>query len=233
MSTKIYRKYNISDAILLAHIGKIIETLPDDLSTFEADFPMINQPFLDALEADHENALEEGGDDVSRGQVGETTQTLVEEMEKAKRVVKRLRFWVNEAFASNPAKRKAFNLTKFWKVAYNQPKLIQFMNALQAIASENDQLLLDAGMNPQLLTDLEANAEALADADAEQESSKGGRSSATQERIISLNLLYDRGQKLDNIADILYEDNPAKRDFYNLPVLAPKAEDLEEVEGDL
>ncbi|MEP1097628.1 MAG: hypothetical protein ABJG78_21095 [Cyclobacteriaceae bacterium] len=230
MSTEIYRKYNIPDGILLAHVGKVAETLPNDLSTFEAGFSMINQSFLDGLIADHENALEEGGDNVSKGQVGEKTQALVGEMEKSQKIIKQLRFWVNEAFGGNPAKRKAFNLTKFWKIAYSQSKLIQFMNSLQTIASENGQPLLDAGMNPQILTDLEDNAEALAEADAEQESSKGGRSSATQERIISLNLLFERSQKLDAIADILYEDNPAKRDFYSIPVISPKAEDLEDDE---
>lgn len=109
MSTKITRKYNLSDGILLAHIGKVSQTLPSDLPTIELDFPMINQAFLDGLLADHTNALAEGGDDVAKGEVGQQTQILVAEMENSKRITKRLRFWVGEAFGNNPAKRKAFN----------------------------------------------------------------------------------------------------------------------------
>lgn len=79
MSERFRRNYSFADGILLAHVGKVNETLPEDLPTFEAEFPMINQGFLEGMIEDHEVALEEGGDDVAKGSVGLKTQHLLDE----------------------------------------------------------------------------------------------------------------------------------------------------------
>lgn len=72
----IIRRFNVSDAILLAHTGKVIERLPEDLAIIQVEIPVIDQEFADQLNADYRLALEEGGDDVARGKVGQKTQTL-------------------------------------------------------------------------------------------------------------------------------------------------------------
>ncbi len=224
----ITRKFSISDAILMAHIGKILEGLPRDQPVFEEEIAIIDQAFVDGLSADYSSALAEGGDQVVRGKVGEKTQSMLEAMDEAKRLVKRLRFWVDLVYADNAARRRSFNLRQFWKVATSQPKLIQFMNNLSTQVQEHRADLLEAGAKQEFFEAISANAAALATADAVQESSKGGRSNATQNRVIALNALYDRARLLDNAADILFEEDPLKASFYSMPVQRPKAEDLEE-----
>ncbi len=227
MSNEITRTYSLSDAILLTHIGKVLVELPGHLPQFESIVPKINQAFVDGLIADHISALEEGGDDAARGELGSKTQALVNEMEISKGLIKKLRFWIGEAFQDDPAKHKSFHLSKFWKVANNQPKLIQYMNMLSSLVNENSAALLAVGATQQLIDDLTANAKALMDADAVQETSKSGRASSTQARIQLLNSLYDRVQLLDGASELVFEGDQVTIDFYGLPVVRPKAEDLE------
>lgn len=227
MSQSATRRYNFSDAILLAHLGKVLEGLPTDLATFTLEFPMIDQAFVDEFQAAYKTALKEGGDDVVRGQVGEKTQAMADAMEEAKNLIKRLRFWVDFTYKDNPAKRKGFNLRQYWKVAYNQPALIQFMNALAEQVQNNSADLLEKGAKQTLIDGITANAERLATADAQQEHSKSGRNNATQERILALNALYERGVLLDSASDLAFEADPIKVAFYDMPVARPKAEDVE------
>lgn len=228
MNQEIRRSYNFSDAILLAHIGKVAEQLPNDLSVIEEEIGSIDQAFLDALKADHFTALREGGDDAAKGKVGHKTQTLLETIEASKKIVKRIRFYVSEAFGDDPARKKSFNLANYWKVVNNQPELIKFMNALAEVVADNRDALIAGGAKDTLIASVEENARALAKADAEQESSKGGRTNSTQARIIALNSLYRRAAKLDEATDIAFEDNPVKASFYNLPQSSSKVDELEE-----
>lgn len=222
------RNYSYSDALLLAHVGKIVEQLPNDLSIVEEETGIIDQAFLDELKTDYVTALEEGGDDVARNRVGNKTQILVNAIDDAKKIVRRIRFYVGEAFEGDPAGKKAFNLFKFWKVANNQPELIKFMNALAKVVEANKDALIEKGAKETLIASVSANAKALAEADAIQEGSKGGREKSTQTRIVSLNSLYKRALKLDRATDLAFESDPIKASFYNLPQTSPKADEVVE-----
>ncbi len=226
------RKFKISDAVLLAHVGKIKERLSGDLPTITAEFPFINEDFLNALVADHQKALDEGGDDMAKGEVGEKTQALLDAMSDSSRIVRRVRIWVGEAFGDDPARRRSFGLSRFWKVANNQPKLIKYMNGLKEVVANNRAALEAAGASAAFLDSVKANADALTQADAIQEASKGGRMSSTQARVLSLNSLYERAAKLDRVTDIVFEEDEAKASFYNLPQVTPKAEDMDEEPDD-
>lgn len=227
---QIIRRFKVSDAILLAHMGKILERLPEDLTIIQEAIPVIDQKFADQLKADYLLALKEGGDDVARGKVGQKTQNLLDTMDGSKPIVKKLRFYLGEVYEDNPAKRKSFYLWKYWKIANSQPELIKYMNGLAQLVEENRDELEAGGVPADLLDSVGANAKALAKADAVQESSKGGRANATQARVIALNSLYERGLKLDRATDIAFEDDPVRAAFYNMPQPAPKAEDVEEEE---
>lgn len=104
------------------------------------------------------------------------------------------------------------------------------MNAFYQIVDDNQDALLTAGVKQELIDELKDNAEALSKADAEQESSKGGRSNATQARVIALNALYARVLMLDQVSDVAFDDNPAKVAYYDLPSVPPKADDQSDEE---
>ncbi|RED94890.1 hypothetical protein [Marinoscillum furvescens] len=222
------RKYNISDALLLAHVSKIVQQLPEDLDEIQSTISLINEQFATQLREDYMTALREGGDDLAKGTVGQHTQAMIEAMDESKTLVKKLRFWVAEAFANDPAAQRSFQLHQFWKVANNQPALIRFMNTLAAQVTAQKGQLMAVGASESFLDAIVINAERLAEADAIQEQSKGGRLQATQTRIQALNSLYERVIKLSRAADIVFEESPAAARFYKLPQPTPEAEDVEE-----
>jgi prophage DNA circulation protein len=227
MSDAIQRVYNLQDAVLLAHIAKLNEQLPTDRPTIEAEIPVIDQAFEDALKADYLAALEEGGDDLQLGEIGKKTQALLKEINNSQKLMKRLRFWVAEAYPDDTAKQKSFDLAGYWKKAVSQPRLITYMHRLSVTVQENRAELEAAGAPATLADDLTANAAALAKADAEQENSKGGRANASQARVLALNSLYARAARLARATALVYEDDFAKSSFYALPKVGGAAAETE------
>lgn len=217
MQDAVKRVFNVQDAVLLAHIAKINEQLPTDRPTIEAEIPVIDQTFEDGLVADYNTALSEGGDDIQKGAVGKKTQALLNEIETSQKLMRRVRFWVGEAYLNDPAKQKSFNLPGYWKTATSQPKLITYMNSLAVTVQENRAELEAAGASATLADELTTNAAALAKADAEQENTKGGRANASQARTIALNSLYTRAVRLTRATALVYENDFAKSNFYALP----------------
>jgi len=128
-----------------------------------------------------------------------------------------LRYWVNKAFAKNPAALKRFRLAKYWKIRGQQSELVTYMNTLATVVAEFRAQLEVAKVPVALLDSVKTSADALAKANSVQENSKGGRNSATQARVTRLNAIYAIDQLFSHAADFVYDTNPAKRDFYKLP----------------
>ncbi len=100
------RKYNISDARLLQHTGVVLEALESDVTNFTAFDEDLSAELVAALNNNYQTALEEGGDDVARGKVGEKTQSLLDEMKRADDLLKSLRYWLKKTFAQGAAALK-------------------------------------------------------------------------------------------------------------------------------
>ncbi|SHJ70363.1 hypothetical protein SAMN04488028_101955 [Reichenbachiella agariperforans] len=226
------RIYNISDARLLQHTGVLLETIKTDLPQFTAFDPDLDEALITELSGLYSETLEEGGDDVARGKVGEKTQSLLDEMKRADKATKSLRYWVKKTFEKDPASLKRFQLVKYWKVRDRQPELVVYMNTLAAVVAELRAPLEAAKVPVDLLDSVKSIADALSAADISQESSKGGRSAATQARVTRLNAIYDTDRKINNAAEFIYDDDPAKRERYRIPGNAKPSTEDEEPEGE-
>lgn len=226
------RTFNIADPRLLEHGGIVLEALKVDLPAFSGFDPDLNENLVAELRELHESALHEGGDDAARGKVGVKTQTLLNAMAACKKVVKRLRYWVKKTYDNDPAKRKRFQLTRFWNVADNQPELIVYMSALVSTVDELRSELEAANTPADLLDSIKPAADALLEANNAQENSKGGRGTATQVRVTSLNRMYKISQMLSDAAEYVFEEDPAKREIYRLPGNSKPSTDDEEDEDD-
>ncbi|MEQ8365051.1 MAG: hypothetical protein RH948_19410 [Cyclobacteriaceae bacterium] len=226
------RKYNISDARLLQHTGVVLEALATDLPDFTAFDEDLNAALVAALNDDYQAALIEGGDDVARGKVGEKTQKLLDETKRADDMMKAMRYWLRKTFAQDPAALRRFGLAKYWKVRNRQAELVTYLNMLVSTVAEFRTELEEAKVPVALLDSVKTISDALTKADVVQENSKGGRQSATQARVLRLNALYTTDQSLNNAAEIIYSDNPAKRDIYRLPANNQSNTDEEEGEAE-
>jgi hypothetical protein len=226
------RKFKISDARLLQHTGVILEALTTDLPNFTAFDEDLSPELVAALNTNYLAALEEGGDDVARGKVGEKTQNLLNEMKRSDKMMTDLRYWLKKIFANDPAALKRFQLSKYWKIRNQQPELVTYLNRLVAVVAEF-RARLEAGKAPVALLDsVKTITDALTKADVVQENSKGGRQSSTQARITLLNAIYATDKSFSNAAEMIYSDDPAKRELYRIPGNSqPSTQDEEDDES--
>ena len=222
--------FKISNARLLEHAGVTLEALSTDLADFTTFDPDLNAEKVTTLTDLYQTALQEGGDDVALGKLGEKTQAIIREMNQCDKAMKSLRYWVDKAFANDPAGRKRFGLTSYWKVHNNQPELIAYLSSLNTVVTEL-RPTLEAANTPAALLDsvatLAANLEAANNA---QENTKGQRGTATQERRTRMNTIYTICQQFSRAAEFIYDDNPAKREQYRVPGYVTSDTQVEESE---
>ncbi len=224
------RIFNITDARLLEHTGVTLEALTTDLADFTAFDPDLNQDKVTALTDLYRTTLEEGGDDMVRGKLGEKTQTLLDVMDSSNKIIKSLRYWVNKAFEDDPAGHKRFRLTKYWKVHNNQPELIAYLSSLATVVEELRPQLEAANAPAELLDSVKTLSMDVEAANNIQENSKGSRGSATQDRVTRLNSIYAICQQFNRAAEYIYDEDPAKREQYRIPGYTPPGESVEESE---
>lgn len=223
------RKYNIADARLLVHTGKILLALEEDLPDFTAIDPDLNEALVATQKNKYEIALAEGGDDVSRGALGVKTEVLLEEVKRAGKILKHLRYWVKKVYEDDPAGLKLFQFGKYWKVRNRQAALIAYLNALATTVDEQRPKLEAANAPADLLDSVLAITKSLEEANVRQKNGKAGRQADTVKRVERLNGIYAVCVAFSNAAEFAYEESPAKRKFYLLPGNSrPSAED----EGD-
>lgn len=227
------RIFRITDSRLMEHGGVTLEFLKGDLPEFTDFDPDLGTEKEARLRTLIQEALEEGGDDVVRGKLGEKTQSLLQAMDRCDETVKRLRYWVKKTFKNDPAARKRFRLSRYWKIRNNQPRLITYMSALATVVGELRGPLEAASTPTDLLDSLKPLSEEVEEANNVQENSKGGRGMATQERIIRLNEIYAICREFSDAAESIYSDDPAKREVYRLPGNSqPSTEDEEDDEDE-
>lgn len=222
------RKYNIADARLLEHTGVILDALKKDLQDFTDMDPDFNATLVATLRESYDTTLDEGGDDTAQGKVGVKTQILLNEMKKAGKMMKSLRYWVKKVYEEDKAGEKLFQLSNYWKVRNRQSELVAYLKALTNTVNEQ-RARLEAGNAPSALLDSVGSiADALESANTTQENSKAGRQFDTQERIARLNAIYRIDRRFSDAAEFVYEDNPAKRELYRIPGNSqPSTEDEE------
>ncbi len=150
-------------------------------------------------------------------------------MNRCDKTVKSLRYWVKKAFEGDPAGSKRFQLTRYWKVRYNQPVLISYMSGLATVLNELRSKLEEVNTPAELLDSVQPLAKELEEANNIQENSKGSRGSATQERVLRLNEIHSIARQFSDAAEFIYDENPARRELYRLPGNSQPSTDDEEL----
>lgn len=210
------KSFNISVALLLEHTSTILKALTTDLERFTAFDADLNQSLVSEIQSQFNESLAEGGDEVVKGVVAQKTQTLRQVSKDCDNAVKTLRYWVNKAFADDPASRKRFQLSNYWVVRNRQADFITFMNSLATVVDSLRPGLEAANTPVELLDSIRQLTLSLKLANSDQKNEKGNRTSATQERTVRLNALYANCAKFSKAAKYVFRDCPAKRKIYRI-----------------
>lgn len=211
------RDYPFGDTVLLEWGDTVAEYLKQDIAVFSSFDKKLNQDFLENVQKQVDEAFLEGGDTLNRTQLRKKTEAVEKAMQACYGYHRRLKYWVLDAFPDKKAIQKQFGIGQFSKIRDNQVKMIQYMEGLKDTIGQYQAELETAGASKDLLQQIEVLSELLRTANKEQEQKKGTRAVDTAGRVERLNDLYALLRKISAAADIVFEDQPAKRDLYSTP----------------
>ncbi|GGX28144.1 hypothetical protein [Aquimarina muelleri] len=211
------RTYNFKDSILLEWGDVIISHLKLDIKQF-ADFdPKFDTQFITNLQQQIKQGYEEGGDLSNMMELKQDTKLVENAMKSCLTYYKRLKYWVVETFPEEDAIQKHFGVGMLKNIRNSQPKMMQYIEGLEETIEEYRSEMIAAGTPIELLNQSSILSNTLRIANKNQEQKKGKRAVATAKRIETLNELYKLLQKVNTVANYVFEEQPAKRKLYRTP----------------
>ncbi len=211
------RNFRLKDSELLEFGDTTVAHLKQDINQFTTFDAKLNNTFIAQLEQKVVLGYKEGGDELNVAQLQEKTEAVDIAMQDCRAYFKRLKYWVLDAFPSQKAIQKQFGVGRYRNITGNQTKMIQFMEGLTDTIAQHCTTLEAVGTPKEILNQPVTLANALREANKIQELKKGTRTVDTEGRVELLNDLYAILRKINAAADIVFEDEPSKRELYRIP----------------
>ena len=146
----------------------------------------------------------------------ERTQDVTAYMEDARKLYKHVKYFVEEAFPNNPARKNRFGLDNYEDARKSPVNMVAFLTQLhtQATAFQND--LVAVGLQATKIADILALRNKLQTANATQKAFTGERQELTQKRAGILARMDELTQAVCKAGKLIYEDNFAKYRQYTI-----------------
>ena len=211
------RLFKMPEAKLLEHAEVVARMYPTDVVNFTA----FDSTFTPEYETSIKNAINAvtalKSDQVIIDEMAECTQDVLNAMATCNTDYKTVAYFVRKAFKNNKAVQNQFGFNDIEKVRQSQPRMILFMEEHAGTATDHKAELVAEGCNEVLIDKLLVDAQNLKEANIKQEKFKKERGVITQERVKLLNGVYLLVKPINDIAQIIYSDNPAQLAKYSLP----------------
>jgi len=155
------RNFKFSDDLLLQYGSTTLGYLATDLPLFKTFDKDLNEAKVKNLTALMDIALREGGDDHKVAELGEKTETVLQQYQNSKALFNQLRYWVVKAFANQKAVQRQFGVGRFYKTTKSQTGMIEFMYELAETTAQYKKELVAVGIDKLLLTQIAAQPQLL------------------------------------------------------------------------
>jgi hypothetical protein len=211
------RQFKVPEAILLQHAEVVAKMFPTDSADFVAFDATISAEYGNTIKNSINAVIELKSDQIIIDEMAEYTQHVLNAMSDCNLSYKTIAYFVRKAFKKDTAVQNQFGFNDIEMVRKSQPKLVLFMEQHAGTATKYKDHLVSAGCNEEIINQLLTNAEELKAANAAQEEFKKERGVITQERVKRLNHVYELVKPLNDIAQIIYSEDPARMAKYTLP----------------
>lgn len=213
---KYNRMYSGTDAFMAESARTTLGHLQDDLAEFTAYSSRFDAPYVAGFEAAVDAADNVITDDAMAAQQMTKTTGVLDSMEQARRVYRRAKSYAELAFADSPARVNEFT-RGYSDARQNQAKMIVFLDSLENAINQHSADLTNpagGGMPATFTAQVTAARSALQSQNLDQELFIDQRSTTAEDRIKILNACYRKMTEVNNAAQIVFEDSPARRQVY-------------------
>ncbi|CAL2082633.1 conserved protein of unknown function [Tenacibaculum sp. 190524A02b] len=156
---------------------------------------------------------------------GVETQKVLNSMQIARILYNRIKNHAQWAFPENSAIIKEFT-SGYKKIHRSQPKMLVFLDTLEKVVAKYLEVLTDVtkgGMPANIVEELATVKEQLKTANVQQEIYKKERLVLTEERVSTLNDCYTTMIQINNTAQLIFANQPAKRAQYSYRPISSSA----------
>ena len=213
---KTVRNYQGTDAYMAEAARTIHNLLVQDLADFTAVNTRFTQEFADNFLAQITAADEVITDYAVLAEQGVDTAQVLTAMQRARKLYSRIKHHATWAFGNSPATIKQFS-TGYRDASRKQAQMIVFLETLANVVEQHKEALTDpalGGMPNDLPGEITALRQELQSRNTIQEVRKKDRPLLTEQRINTLNACYRAMLAVNNTAQIVYNEQPAKRSQY-------------------
>jgi hypothetical protein len=211
------RDFSISDNTMLQD-GRINHA---QFVLDQADFVALDDDFKLPFETNWLAAIEDASKTLNDEQIVDVqtglTAQVVACLEDCRAHFQGAKYYVEKAFENKLWVLNEFGYDNYEDVRRVPEKMITFMDVFSATANKYKAELLAAKYTKAQIDAIATKRQALIEAKKQQELGKNSRYSATQNRILLLNMAWGFRTKVAKAAKVIYADNYAKYKIYLLP----------------
>ncbi len=199
------------------------------LSAFTAFDPSLDNAWLTIWQNEIKAFEIKDNDETYMDQMTIYTAEIKSETEKCLKALRDLRYYAGLAFGKR-ARYKSFGFNRMTRVAQSTPAFLVFMKVNHRLAISVQAQLIAKGMTAPQIDNINTVATALAEAELLQEQHKRNRLTATEERVESINRLWEFMSRASRAADVIFADDETVRALFYLPERTKKAKKKPEEE---
>lgn len=214
---RILRNYGASDAQMLEFARVVHGYQVADLADFTAFDPDFDAPWAASFLTAIENAENFSSDNQVIDIVAQLTLDVEAKMKECRQFFQGMKFFIEKAFPNKPGTWNEFGYNDYGRSRANQARMIQFMLDLHESATKYTTQLTDANFDAVRIAEIQTLAQELQALNTQQEAAKGGRSTASNDRVILLNHAWSMTQTVRKAAKVIYMNNWGKWQLYNIP----------------
>lgn len=186
-----------------------------------ADFTAFDPDFDAAWATDFLTAIDDAENFSSDNQlidvVAQLTLDVEAKMKECRDFFQGMKYFIEKAFPNKPGTWNEFGYNDYQRSRQVQARMIQFMLDLHESATKYTAQLTAANFDGAKITQIQTLAQELQTLNTQQESAKGGRSTASNDRVILLNHAWAMTQTVRSAAKVMYMNNWGKWQLYLLP----------------
>lgn len=212
------RKYRITDESLVSHARKMVSHFDKHKEAFNHfNSVKYGDGFSEKLQHSVNNAalLISNPETLSvQKQLSKEVRDLIKELVKS---LQYIRVHVNDTYEDNPTKVEEFNLAKITVHSPNPDSFISFCKQSLGVVALNCKALINNGLREDILDKVISQLDYLHELRKKQLDAIKKRSSATAQRVSTLNNLWTTIRKLRDAAQYVFPDNPESASLFELP----------------
>jgi hypothetical protein len=220
---KVVRLYGGKDAEMIQKSRIRRENFLTDLEAFVEEDPDFDQPFSENWLSLIDECASFTTDKQAKAEQTAKTKVLLKLMQDSINESDRLERFVDKAFPGDKSVHNEFGFKKGLS-KISQEEMMDYVKHLYETAKKYQTQLISSKYSSERIEALNTLYINLYTADTEQEEAKQGIPALTKDRIEKLNELWKISETVNKAANIIFKDNPEKRNRYKLVERKPKSQ---------